>query len=178
MYQFRIHRVRGPDCCMDRIPRPYMLCLLVTLSSLATIALSLFIIIDAIVGLHGSWVFNPATGNQDFTIYGQTGVNYSYITHSVLFIIGSISTLALIVMVVLRRRGIIQNNSCSFGERFRVIFITTFDMLPYTFLTTGLIDFVNYPSAFFNILAPLFNLICVRVWFICVCNLLDEEEGK
>ena len=178
MYQFRIHRVRGPDCCLDRIPRPYMLCLLVLLSSLATIALSLFIIIDAIVDLHGYWVFNPATGNQDFAVSSNTGVNYSYITHSVLFIIGSISALALIVMVVLRRRGIIENNRYSFGERFRVIFITTFDLLPYTLLTTGLIDFANNPSAFFPLLAPLFNLICVRVWFICVCNLLDEEEGK
>lgn len=176
MYQFRIHRVRGPDCCLDRIPRPYLLCLLVTLTSLVIIALSLFIIIDAILELHGHWVFNPATGNQDFIQSPYTGVNYSYIAHSVLFILGSLSALFLMVIVMLRRTGGIETKRWTFGEeRFRTIFVTTFHLLPYTFLTTGLIAFGNNPSNFFTILAPLFNLVCARIWFICVCNVIDEE---
>ena len=177
MYQFRVHRVRGPDCCLDRIPRPYMLCLLVTLCSLAIIALSLFIIIDAIVQLQGDVKFNPVTGNLDLIDTPYTGVNYSYIAHSVLFIIGSGLALALVVMVVLRRRGVIETNKWIFYERFQTIFITTFHLLPYTLLTTGLIDFGNKPFMSFGILAPLFNLICSRVWFICVCNVLDEEKN-
>ena len=178
MYQFRIHRVRGPDCCLDRIPRPYMLCLLVTLTSLAIIALSLFITIDAIVELRGYWVFNWKTGNRDFIQSINTGgVNYSYIAHSVLFILGSILALSLIVMVVLRRRGVINTDGWILGERSRKMFVTTFHLLPYTFLTTGLIDFGNNPSSFLTILAPLFNLVCSRVWFICVCNVFDEEKN-
>ena len=183
MFKFKIHRVRGPECLQARLPRPLMLSLLVTLSSLALLGLSLFILIQAAQELQGYWMFDSKTGTRTLFKSPHTGINVSYISHAALFILGSVLSLVLSAMVVFRGRGDIEQNIVDIETKGGILseskqscLVTIFHLLPYTFLITGLIDIVSNPFSIFSILAPLFNLICVRVWFICVCNLFDDKH--